>query len=116
MNYLTGLREDGTVYSIYSFARKVGQAIAGGVGGFAIAAVGYIGSTKDTNTRDIRWNLYIGNISSWGYFSVSGFDINFLVSIEQVIVLAKMITDLAENRKKITVLTHLQKRQIANEN
>ena len=39
--YLTGLREDGTVYSIYSFARKVGQAIAGGLGGFAIAAVGY---------------------------------------------------------------------------
>ena len=38
---LTGLREDGTVYSIYSFARKVGQALAGGVGGFAIAAVGY---------------------------------------------------------------------------
>ena len=39
--YLTGLREDGTVYSVYSFARKVGQAIAGGIGGFAIAAVGY---------------------------------------------------------------------------
>ena len=39
--YLTGLREDGTVYSIYSMARKVGQAVAGGVGGAAIAAVGY---------------------------------------------------------------------------
>lgn len=39
--YLTGLREDATVYSIYSMARKIGQAIAGGVGGFAIAAVGY---------------------------------------------------------------------------
>ena len=39
--YLTGLREDGTVYSIYSMARKVGQAVAGGIGGFAIAAVGY---------------------------------------------------------------------------
>ena len=26
--YLTGLREDGTVYSIYSFARKIGQALA----------------------------------------------------------------------------------------
>ena len=38
---LTGLREDGSVYSIYSFARKIGQAIAGGIGGFAIAAVGY---------------------------------------------------------------------------
>ena len=39
--YITGLREDGTVYSIYSFARKVGQALAGGLGGFAIGAVGY---------------------------------------------------------------------------
>ena len=39
--YITGLREDGTVYSIYSMARKVGQAAAGGIGGFAIAAVGY---------------------------------------------------------------------------
>ena len=38
---LTGLREDGTVYSIYSFSRKVGQAVAGGLGGFAISAVGY---------------------------------------------------------------------------
>lgn len=39
--FLTGLREDGTIYSIYSFARKLGQAIAGGLGGFAIASVGY---------------------------------------------------------------------------
>ncbi len=39
--YVTGLREDATVYSVYSMARKIGQAIAGGVGGFAVAAVGY---------------------------------------------------------------------------
>jgi glycoside/pentoside/hexuronide:cation symporter, GPH family len=39
--YLTGLREDGTVYSIYSMARKIGQAVAGGLGGIAIGAVGY---------------------------------------------------------------------------
>jgi GPH family glycoside/pentoside/hexuronide:cation symporter len=39
--YLTGLREDGTVYSIYSFARKIGQAAAGGLGGVALSAVGY---------------------------------------------------------------------------
>lgn len=44
--YLTGLREDGTVYSVYSFARKVGQAIAGGLGGFAISAVGYNAQLK----------------------------------------------------------------------
>ncbi|MCP8970495.1 MFS transporter [Ectobacillus ponti] len=39
--YLTGLREDATVYSIYSMSRKVGQAVAGGLGGAVIAAVGY---------------------------------------------------------------------------
>ncbi|OAB40174.1 MFS transporter [Paenibacillus antarcticus] len=44
--YLTGLREDGTVYSVYSFARKVGQAIAGGLGGFALTSVGYDASLK----------------------------------------------------------------------
>lgn len=44
--YLTGLREDGTVYSVYSFARKVGQALAGGLGGFAIGAVGYDATLK----------------------------------------------------------------------
>lgn len=48
--YLTGLREDGTVYSVYSFARKVGQAVAGGIGGFAIAAVGY-DSTSEIQTQ-----------------------------------------------------------------
>lgn len=37
----TGKREDGTIYAIYSFARKVGQAAAGGLGGFALAMTGY---------------------------------------------------------------------------
>lgn len=37
----TGKREDGTIYAIYSFARKLGQALAGGIGGFALAQTGY---------------------------------------------------------------------------
>lgn len=37
----TGDREDGTVYAVYSFARKVGQALAGGVGGWALTLIGY---------------------------------------------------------------------------
>jgi glycoside/pentoside/hexuronide:cation symporter, GPH family len=49
--FLTGLREDGTVYSFYSFARKIGQALAGGIGGFAIAAVGY-DATREVQTQD----------------------------------------------------------------
>ena len=37
----TRKREDGTIYAIYSFARKVGQAAAGGLGGFALAMTGF---------------------------------------------------------------------------
>lgn len=37
----TGKREDGTIYAIYSFARKIGQAAAGGLGGFALAMTGF---------------------------------------------------------------------------
>lgn len=41
-----GQRNDGTVYAIYSFARKLGQAAAGGIGGFALAAIGYVSSAQ----------------------------------------------------------------------
>lgn len=37
----TGIREDGTIYGAYSFARKIGQAAAGGLGGFALGWIGY---------------------------------------------------------------------------
>ena len=36
-----GVREDGTIYSIYSFARKLGQALAAGISGILISAIGY---------------------------------------------------------------------------
>ena len=39
--YNTGLREDGTVYGLNSFARKVAQAVAGGIGGFMLTLIGY---------------------------------------------------------------------------
>ncbi|QGF22852.1 MFS transporter [Raineyella fluvialis] len=37
----TGERNDGTVYAIYSWSRKVGQALAGGIGGWALGWIGY---------------------------------------------------------------------------
>lgn len=37
----TGVRDDGTIYGIYSFSRKIGQAIAGGLSGWALAFIGY---------------------------------------------------------------------------
>ncbi|QOQ38643.1 MFS transporter [Trueperella pecoris] len=37
----TGIRNDATVYSVYSWARKLGQAAAGGLTGYALAWVGF---------------------------------------------------------------------------
>lgn len=38
---LSGERNDGAIYGIYSFSRKIGQALAGGFGGFALSLIGY---------------------------------------------------------------------------
>lgn len=43
----TGHRSDATIYAMYSFSRKLGQALAGGLGGFALTLVGYISSSGD---------------------------------------------------------------------
>ena len=37
----TGERSDGTIYAVYSFARKLGQAASSGVTGFLLTAIGY---------------------------------------------------------------------------
>ena len=36
-----GIREDGSVYALYSFARKLGQAVAAGLSGWLLEAIGY---------------------------------------------------------------------------
>lgn len=36
-----GIREDGSVYAMYSFARKLGQALAAGLSGWLLAGIGY---------------------------------------------------------------------------
>ncbi|MCQ6275649.1 MFS transporter [Bacillus sp. V3B] len=56
--YLTGTREDGTVYAIYSFARKIGQAFAGGLGGFALAFIGY-DSGLSAQTQEVKDGIYM---------------------------------------------------------
>lgn len=53
----TGTREDGTVYAVYSFARKVGQALAGGIGGFALTAIGYV-SEAPAQTQQVADRIY----------------------------------------------------------
>lgn len=54
----TGNREDGTVYGVYSFARKIGQALAGGLSGFALSAIGYVSEPGAVQTDAVREGIY----------------------------------------------------------
>lgn len=63
-----GKREDGTIYAVYSFARKLGQALAGGLTGFALSAIGYQ-SASHVQTEGVKqaiYNLFTGG-SALGY-------------------------------------------------
>lgn len=42
-----GIREDGSVYALYSFARKIGQALSAGLSGFLLSAIGYTAETAN---------------------------------------------------------------------
>ena len=53
----TGKREDGTIYAVYSFARKIGQALSGGLGAYALALVGYDSSVQ-VQTAEVAGGIY----------------------------------------------------------
>ena len=40
-----GRREDGTIYALYSFSRKLGQALSAGLSGALLSAIGYSDTT-----------------------------------------------------------------------
>ena len=40
-----GIREDGTIYAVYSFARKLGQAFSSGLTGGLLTMIGYSAAT-----------------------------------------------------------------------
>ncbi len=54
----TGVRSDGTVYAVYSFARKLGQAGANGLTGLFLTMVGYTAATAfDTDVVNGIYNV-----------------------------------------------------------
>lgn len=55
-----GVREDGSVYALYSFARKLGQAAAAGVSGGLLTLIGY----NETTAFEPSVTLGIYNIST----------------------------------------------------
>ena len=54
----TGVRSDGAIYSVYSFARKLGQAASSGLSGWLLTAAGYTAATAfDTGVVNSIYNL-----------------------------------------------------------
>ena len=54
----TGSRSDGTIYSIYSFCRKLGQALSSGLIGVLLSMIGYSASTAfDQQVVDGIYNI-----------------------------------------------------------
>lgn len=51
--YLTGQRQEGVVYGLYSFIRKTGQALAGFVAGIGLGLVGYNASLETQSTSTL---------------------------------------------------------------
>ena len=54
----TGVRQDGTIYSVYSFARKLGQACSSGLSGILLSIIGYSSVTAfDPKVVDGIYNI-----------------------------------------------------------
>ena len=53
----SGKRKDGTVYAVYSFVRKLGQALAGAIGGWTLALIGY-DSAATVQTAEVKNSIF----------------------------------------------------------
>ena len=54
----TGNRDDGTIYAVCSFARKVGQAIASALGGWSLGWIGYVEGSLSGQTQAVKDGIY----------------------------------------------------------
>ena len=54
----THVREDGTIYAVCSFARKLGQAIASALGGWSLAFIGYVEGSTVPQTAEVLGGIY----------------------------------------------------------
>ena len=60
--YKTGKRTEGATYAIYSFFRKVSQAVAGAVAGYALALGGFVARAPEQSdppcARSADWSVW----------------------------------------------------------
>lgn len=83
---LTGKRDDATIYALYSFARKLGQAFAGGIGGFALGFIGY-NSEVAVQTEAVTSGIYTMSTLLVGvFFIIAGLIFAFAYPLSKKVV------------------------------
>ena len=53
-----GVREDGSIYALYSFARKLGQAVAAGLSGWLLTGIGYVSGSSSGQTPEVLSGIF----------------------------------------------------------
>ena len=96
----TGNREDGTVYAVCSFSRKLGQAIASALGGWSLAWIGYVeGATKQT--AEVNSGIYnIATLVPAILYIVVGLTLAFVYTLNKKKVLENVETLKARRAEK----------------
>lgn len=78
-----GTRKDGTIYSVYSFTRKVGQAIAGLLAGALLTQIGYV-SGAEQQTAEVANSIYsLGTILPGGLLLAAGLILLFMYPLNK---------------------------------
>ena len=55
---VSGVREDGSIYAMYSFARKLGQAAAAGLSGWLLTAIGYVNGSASGQPQEVLDGIF----------------------------------------------------------
>ncbi len=86
----TGHRDDATVYALYSWSRKVGQALAGGLTGAALQAIGFsveaaqAGQAQSTEVLDGLY--FLVNVVPGVCFVLVGLVLGFLYPLKKAVI------------------------------
>ncbi len=84
----TNVREDGTIYAVCSFARKIGQAIASALGGWSLAAIGYVEGSVSGQSAAVLDGIYnIATVVPAVLYMIVGLSLIFIYPLNKKIVL-----------------------------
>ena len=76
-------REDGTIYAVCSFSRKIGQAIASALGGWSIAMIGYVEGAA-SQTMAVNNGIYtIATLIPAVLYVIVGLSLVFIYNLDK---------------------------------